>query len=126
MGEWCRCGELDIEVPSGAEESGVSSSCSLRTKKAPEVKLPHGWSKATPLFDDERLVSCAGLVPVMGLAEQTGLAELIGDRVQFKASKVASAGVNPAGKLTAIIAGMVAGADQFLALRHSVVRARRR
>ena len=56
-------------------------------------------------------MSCAGLVPVMGLAEQTGLAELIGDRVQFKASKVASAGVNPAGKVTAIIAGMVAGAD---------------
>ena len=57
------------------------------------------------------IVSCAGLVPVMGLAEGTGLAELIGDRVRFKASKVASAGVNPAGKLTAIIAGMVAGAD---------------
>ena len=58
-------------------------------------------------------MSCAGLVPVMGLAERTGLAELIGDRVWFKASKVASAGVNPAGKLTAIIAGMVAGADSI-------------
>lgn len=33
------------------------------------------------------------------------------DRVVFKTSKVASAGVNPAGKLTAIIAGMAAGAD---------------
>ena len=77
------------------------------------MKLPDRWSRAVPVFDDEHLVSCAGLVPVMGLAEQTGLAELIGDRVWFKASRVASAGVNPAGKLTAIIAGMVAGADSI-------------
>jgi hypothetical protein len=63
------------------------------------------------VFDDEHLVSCAGLVPVMGLAEQAGLSELIGRRVRFKASKVKSAGVNPAGKLTSIVAGMAAGAD---------------
>jgi hypothetical protein len=31
------------------------------------------WSRATPLFDDENLVSCAGLVPVMAMAEQAGL-----------------------------------------------------
>jgi len=45
------------------------------------VKLPHGWSKTTPLFDDERLVSCAGLVLVMALAEQAGLSELVAERV---------------------------------------------
>ena len=61
-------------------------------QKAPEVKLPDRWSRAVPVFDDEHLVSCAGLVPVMGLAERTGLAELIGDRVRFKTSRVASAG----------------------------------
>src|SRR6478609_6961570 len=49
----------------------------------------------------------------MGLAEQTGLAEMIGERVRFKDSKVASAGVNPAGKLTAVVAGMAAGADSI-------------
>lgn len=75
------------------------------------MKLPDRWSRAVPVFDDEHLVSCAGLVPVMGLAERTGLAELIADRVWFTDSTVASAGVNPAGKLTSIIAGMVAGAD---------------
>ena len=37
------------------------------------MKLSHAWSKATPLFDDEHLVSDAGLVPVMALAEQAGL-----------------------------------------------------
>ena len=71
-------------------------------QKALGVKLPDSWFRAVPVFDDEHLVSCAGLVPVIGLAEQTGLAELIEQRVRFKASKVASAGVNPAGKLTAI------------------------
>jgi len=77
------------------------------------VKLPHGWSRATPLFDDERLVSCAGLVPVMALAEQTGLSELVAERVGLTsvAPRVASAGVNPAGKLTSVVAGMAAGAD---------------
>lgn len=73
------------------------------------------WSRATPLFDDENLVSCAGLVPVMGLAEQAGLSELIAERVRLASlsPRVASAGVNPAGKLTSIIAGMAAGADSI-------------
>jgi len=75
------------------------------------VKLPDGWAKATPIFDDENLVSCAGLVPVLALAERAGLSELIRDRVTFQASKVKSAGVNPAGKITSIVAGMAAGAD---------------
>ena len=75
------------------------------------MKLQDGWSRAVPVFDDDRLVSCAGLVPVMGMAEQTHLAELIADKVVFRSSRVASAGANPAGKLTAIIAGMAVGAD---------------
>jgi len=78
------------------------------------VQLSHVWSRATPIFDDEHLVSCAGLVPVMALAEQAGLSELIAERVtidSLASTRVASAAVNPAGKLTSIIAGMVAGAD---------------
>jgi hypothetical protein len=75
------------------------------------VKLPDGWSRTTPLFDDENLVSCAGLVPVMALAEQAGLSELISSKVAITTTRVASAAANPAGKLTSIIAGMAAGAD---------------
>lgn len=63
------------------------------------------------MFDDQTLVSFAGLVPVMALAERAGLSELIEQRVEIKASRVRSAGVNPAGKLTSIVAGMAAGAD---------------
>ena len=80
------------------------------------MKLPHGWSKATPLFDDERLVSCAGLVPVMALAEQAGLSALVAELVgldSLSPPRVASAGVNPAGKVTSIIAGMAASADSI-------------
>ena len=77
------------------------------------MKLPDVWSRATPVFDDQHLVSCAGLVPVMGLAERAGLSDLIAERVALGATRVASAGVNPAGKLTSIIAGMAAGADSI-------------
>jgi hypothetical protein len=75
------------------------------------VRVSHEWSRASAVFDDERLVSLAGLAPVMGLAERAGLSELIAERVGFKSTRVASAGVNPAGKLTSIIAGMAAGAQ---------------
>ncbi len=75
------------------------------------MKLPDVWSRATPIFDDENLVSCAGLVPVMALAERAGLSELIMAKVAIKATRVKSAAVNPAGKLTSIVAGMAAGAD---------------
>jgi len=80
------------------------------------VKLQHGWSRATVSFDDENLVSCAGLAPVMALAEQAGLSELITDRVtldSLESTRVASAAANPAGKLSSIIGGMAAGADSI-------------
>jgi hypothetical protein len=77
------------------------------------VRLSHTWSRATPIFDDPKLVSCAGLAPVMGLAERAGLSELIAAKVAIKQSRVKSAAVNPAGKLTSIIAGMAAGADSI-------------
>ena len=83
------------------------------------MKLAHPWSKATPLFDDERLVSCTGLVPVMALAEQTGLSALVAERVGLDSLRHAGGvgGVNPAGKETSIIAGMAASADSIDALQ---------
>jgi hypothetical protein len=75
------------------------------------VKLSHLWPRAAASFDDRNLVSAAGLVPVMALAERAGLSQLFEDRVMVASMRVASAGVNPAGKLTSIVAGMAAGAD---------------
>lgn len=56
-------------------------------------------------------MSCAGLVPVMALAEQTGLSELVAGKVAFRSTSIKSAGVNPACKITSIVAGMACGAD---------------
>jgi hypothetical protein len=63
------------------------------------------------VFDEHNLVSAAGLIPVLELAEQTGLSKLIGEHVDLPSTRVASGAVNAAGKLSSIIAGMICGAD---------------
>lgn len=63
------------------------------------------------MFDDGNLVSSAGLVPVMRLAQQTGLLMLLEEKVQIVAPRIKSGSANPAPKLATVVAGMVAGAD---------------
>ena len=63
------------------------------------------------MFDDDHLVSCAGLVPVMALAEQTVLLRLLDQKVDIKVPRTAAGVANPAPKLAAVVAGMCAGAD---------------
>ena len=63
------------------------------------------------MFDEDNLVSCAGLVPVMRLAEQTGLGRLLVEKVRITAARIKSGAANPAPKLATLIAGMCAGAD---------------
>lgn len=58
-------------------------------------------------------MSSAGLVPVMALATQTGLAELLADKIYIPAPKIRSASANPSPKLTTLIAGMCVGADSI-------------
>jgi hypothetical protein len=68
-------------------------------------------------FDDPNLVSCAGLIPVMALAARAGLHDLAAAHVRVAGSP----GSNPAVKVAALVAGMVAGADTIDAmdlLRH--------
>jgi hypothetical protein len=65
------------------------------------------------VFDDDNLVSCAGLVPVMRLAEQTGLPDLLAGKVRITSSQVKSGAANPAPKLLTLIGGMCAGADSI-------------
>ena len=61
------------------------------------------------MFDDPNLVASAGLVPVMRLAERTGLRQLVDDRVRIPGSD----GANPAAKVGSIVAGMLTGADSI-------------
>jgi len=50
---------------------------------------------------------------LLGLAEQTGLAEIIAEKVSIKAPRIKSGSANPAPKLLTVIAGMCAGADSI-------------
>ena len=77
------------------------------------MQSSHTFTTESAVFDEQNLVSAAGLVPVLELAEQTGLSRLIGEHVELPSSRVASGGVNPVGKLTSIIAGMMCGADSI-------------
>jgi hypothetical protein len=77
------------------------------------VRLSHDWQRGVAAFDDANLVSCAGLVPVMELAEQTGLSQLLDELVWFTSERVRSGAANPTPKLTSIIAGLAAGADSI-------------
>jgi hypothetical protein len=63
------------------------------------------------MFDDRNLVSAAGLLPVLELAEQTGLSDLLAEHVVFNCERVRSGAANPVPKLTSIIAGLACGAD---------------
>jgi len=65
------------------------------------------------VFDEDSLVSCAGLVPVLRLAEQTGLAQLLSEKVRIAVPRIKSGSANPAPKLRTLIAGMCAGADSI-------------
>ncbi len=59
-----------------------------------------------PVFDDPNLVSTAGLVPTLRLAETAGLHDLLEQRLSVSSP-------NPAAKATCVIGGMLAGADSI-------------
>jgi hypothetical protein len=81
--------------------------------KAFSVQSSYTFTVGSAVFDERNLVSAAGLVPVLELAEQTGLSRLIAQHVDLRSTRVKSGAVNPAGKLTTIIAGMMCGADSI-------------
>ncbi len=47
------------------------------------MRLSHSASRTRARFDDPNLVSCAGLVPVMRLAQSCGLHGLLGRLVRI-------------------------------------------
>jgi hypothetical protein len=73
------------------------------------VRLLHGLPRTHASFDDPNLVSQAGLVPVMALAQQAGLAGLVEAHVR----PGGPCGVNAHLKIGCLVAGMAAGADSI-------------
>ena len=73
------------------------------------MRLLHDLAKIHATFDDPNLVSRAGLVPVMALAQRAGLGSLAGERVRI----ARPCGVNPQVKVPCVVAGMIGGADSI-------------
>src|SRR2546430_13827429 len=73
------------------------------------MRLRHDSPVVRASFDDPNLVSCAGLEPVMRLAESCELPSIVARKVHLPTS----VGSNPAGKISALVAGVVAGADSI-------------
>ena len=74
-----------------------------------EVKLSHTLRATSAVFDDPNLVSSAGLVPVLALADQAGLRELADEHLSVPRDKGANAGF----KVASLVGGMVVGADSI-------------
>lgn len=84
------------------------------------MQLSHTRPVASAVFDDPNLVSCAGLVPMAALAQKCGLAALTDEHLSVPTDKGANAG----SKVSALVAGMVAGADSIddmALLRHGAM-----
>src|SRR5258708_4831956 len=92
---------------------GLLKSCCPAFGKAFSVHSSYTFTAGSAVFDEQNLVSSAGLVPVLKLAEQTGLSRLIGEHVDLPSTRVKSGAVNPAGKLTSIIGAMARRADSI-------------
>ena len=73
------------------------------------MRLLHSLARTSASFDDPNLVSHAGLVPVMALAERAGLADLVAELVR----PGGECGVNAHLKVPCLVAGMAAGADSI-------------
>ncbi len=73
------------------------------------MQVSHTLGNVSAVFDDPNLVSCAGLAPVVALAQRCGLAELVADKLTVPAR----GGVNAHLKIPGLIGGMVAGADSI-------------
>src|ERR671926_795539 len=92
---------------------GVATHRSSSSREALSVRVCHRFTAGSARFDEDNLVSDAGLIPLLGLAEQTGLAEIIARKVSITAPRIKSGAANPAPKLLTVIAGMCAGADSI-------------
>src|SRR3954466_10219249 len=84
----------------------AEGSMSVLEKGIREMQLSHDPAAVDAVFDEANLVSCAGLAPVLALAERAGLSGLLAEHVSVPSP-------NAPVKVTALLAGMLAGADSI-------------
>lgn len=73
------------------------------------MRSSHKPGAVSVMFDDPNLVSHAGLLPVMRLAENAGVV----DQADALLTLGSTAGSNAGAKVSSIVAGMVTGADSI-------------
>src|SRR6186997_393345 len=83
------------------------------SREALSVRVSHRFTADSARFDEDNLVSHAGLVPLLGLAVQTGLPQIIAGKVSITTPRIKSGSTNLAPKLLGVIAGMCAGSDSI-------------
>ena len=85
------------------------------------MQLSHSRPVRCAVFYEPNLISAAGLVPVVALADRVGLRDLTDEFLTVPTDKGANAGL----KVMSLVAGMVAGADSIddmAILRHGGMR----
>ncbi len=81
------------------------------------MQLSHTTAAVSAVFDEPNLVSAAGLVPLLALADRAGLRVLADHHLSLATDKGAHAGL----KVASLVGGMIAGADSIddmAVLRH--------
>ena len=73
------------------------------------MQLSHTLARTSVAFDDPNLVSSAGVVPALALAESAGLRDLADEHLTVPGDKGANAGL----KVASLVGGMLAGADSI-------------
>ena len=73
------------------------------------MEFCHAAGRTQAIFDDEHVISYAGLAPARPLAQRSGLGRLVGEHVALGTAD----GVNAPAKVTSIVAGMACGADSI-------------
>ncbi|MGI5143647.1 IS1380 family transposase [Streptomyces sp. CA-106110] len=89
------------------------------------MQVSHTPAAVSAAFDEPNLIACAGLVPVMRLAERCGLSRMVADMVRLTRTKN-GASASADAKVASIMGGMAAGADSIddlNVLRHGAMPA---
>ena len=105
---------------SGSKIGLLYGSIDAFRKGIPRMQLSHALPVRSAVFDEPNLVSHAGLVPAMGLAARAGLLDLADRHLTVPGGAGHATGM----KVSALVAGMVAGADSIsdmAVLRHGAM-----
>src|SRR3954452_8698564 len=97
-------------MPLPAGRLGLATASIDSTRKGTSgMQLSHILGRTSAVFDDSNLVSSAGLVPTLALADRACLRELAEEHLSVPTDKGANAGL----KVASLVGGMVAGVDSI-------------